>query len=180
LQPNLKQHFPTYTSTETAESYQTIDPVPADGGNDDQSLVAAKLTGAASTQAQPTGPTSAQAQLRHERGIVTSLCSPYVLSCLGSRVAAGGSELVLGGSLADEAKRNADSFEEGAVSDPRLLPPIQPQLRPPLTWILLQGFSRGIARRNHPPGKKIELGDSNSIHFFFFPLNFLSNTKGTH
>jgi hypothetical protein len=50
LQPNLKQHFPTYTSTETAESYQTIDPVPADGGNDDQSLVAAKSTGAASTQ----------------------------------------------------------------------------------------------------------------------------------
>jgi serine/threonine protein kinase len=84
----------------------------ADGGEEDeQSLLAVKSAGAA----------SAQAQLRREGGILASLCSPYVLPCLGSRAAAGGGEYQLflefapGGSLADEVERNGGSLEEGAV-----------------------------------------------------------------
>ncbi|KAM0885507.1 hypothetical protein ACQ4PT_030296 [Festuca glaucescens] len=81
------------------------------GGEDEQSLLAVKSAGAA----------SAQAQLRREGGILASLCSPYVLPCLGSRAAAGGGEYQLflefapGGSLADEVERNGGSLEEGAV-----------------------------------------------------------------
>ncbi|KAK1699094.1 hypothetical protein QYE76_015791 [Lolium multiflorum] len=84
----------------------------ADGGGEDgQSLVAVKSASAA----------SAQAQLRREEGILASLCSPYVLPCLGSRAIAGGGEYQLflefapGGSLADEVERNGGSLEEGAV-----------------------------------------------------------------
>ncbi|KAM0885508.1 hypothetical protein ACQ4PT_030297 [Festuca glaucescens] len=84
----------------------------ADGGcEDEQSLLAVKSAGAA----------SAQAQLRREGDILASLCSPYVLPCLGSRAAAGGGEYQLflefapGGSLADEVERNGGSLEEGAV-----------------------------------------------------------------
>ncbi|XP_047044094.1 mitogen-activated protein kinase kinase kinase 17-like [Lolium rigidum] len=85
----------------------------ADGGagEDEQSLLAVKSAGAA----------SAQAQLRREGGILASLCSPYVLPCLGSRAAAGGGEYQLflefapGGSLADEVERNGGRLEEGAV-----------------------------------------------------------------
>jgi serine/threonine protein kinase len=84
----------------------------ADGGEEDeQSLLAVKSAGAA----------SAQAQLRREGGILASLCSPYVLPCLGSRDAAGGGEYQLflefapGGSLADEVERNGGSLEEDAV-----------------------------------------------------------------
>ncbi|KAK1699089.1 hypothetical protein QYE76_015786 [Lolium multiflorum] len=81
------------------------------GGEDEQSLLAVKSAGAA----------SAQALLRREEGILASLCSPYVLPCLGSRAAAGGGEYQLflefapGGSLADEVERNGGSLEEGAV-----------------------------------------------------------------
>ncbi|KAM0921600.1 hypothetical protein ACQ4PT_006780 [Festuca glaucescens] len=77
----------------------------------DDELLAVKSAGAA----------SAQAQLRREEGILASLCSPYVLPCLGSRAAAGGGEYQLflefapGGSLADEVERNGGSLEEGAV-----------------------------------------------------------------
>ncbi|KAM0921597.1 hypothetical protein ACQ4PT_006778 [Festuca glaucescens] len=85
----------------------------ADGGGseDEQSLLAVKSAGAA----------SAQALLRREEGILASLCSPYVLPCLGSRAVAGGGEYQLflefapGGSLADEVERNGGSLEEGAV-----------------------------------------------------------------
>ena len=81
------------------------------GGEDEQSLLAVKSAGAA----------SAQAQLRREGRILASLCSPYVLPCLGSRAAAGGREYQLflefapGGSLADEVERNGGSLEETAV-----------------------------------------------------------------
>ncbi|KAM0921598.1 hypothetical protein ACQ4PT_006779 [Festuca glaucescens] len=80
------------------------------GGEDDQLLLAVKSARAA----------SAQAQLRREEGILASLCSPYVLPCLGSRAAAGGEyqlflEFAPGGSLADEVERNGGSLEEGAV-----------------------------------------------------------------
>uniref|UniRef100_A0ACD5U0S9 Uncharacterized protein n=1 Tax=Avena sativa TaxID=4498 RepID=A0ACD5U0S9_AVESA len=83
----------------------------AGGGEDEQSLLAVKSAGAA----------SAQAQLRREGDILASLCSPYVLPCLGSRAAAGGEQYQLflefapGGSLADEVERNGGSLEEGAV-----------------------------------------------------------------
>uniref|UniRef100_A0ACD5U062 Uncharacterized protein n=1 Tax=Avena sativa TaxID=4498 RepID=A0ACD5U062_AVESA len=77
----------------------------------DDELLAVKSAGAA----------SAQALLRREEGILASLCSPYVLPCLGSRAAAGGGEYQLflefapGGSLADEVERNGGSLEESAV-----------------------------------------------------------------
>ncbi|KQK05074.2 hypothetical protein BRADI_2g17830v3, partial [Brachypodium distachyon] len=64
--------------------------------------------------------TGGAAQLRREGGILASLCSPYVLPCLGSRAAAGGEyqlllEFAPGGSLADEVARNGGRLEEPAV-----------------------------------------------------------------
>ncbi|KAE8767665.1 serine/threonine-protein kinase 3-like [Hordeum vulgare] len=78
---------------------------------DGDELLAVKSAAAASGGA---------AQLRREGGILASLCSPYVLPCLGSRAAAGGEyqlflEFAPGGSLADEVERNGGCLEEGAV-----------------------------------------------------------------
>ncbi|XP_048552814.1 mitogen-activated protein kinase kinase kinase 17-like [Triticum urartu] len=82
----------------------------AAGDGDGDKLLAVKSAGAA----------DAQALLRREGGILASLCSPYVLPCLGSRAAAGGEyqlflEFAPGGSLADEVERNGGCLEEGAV-----------------------------------------------------------------
>ncbi|XBJ12120.1 hypothetical protein VPH35_016701 [Triticum aestivum] len=82
----------------------------AAGDGDGDELLAVKSAGAA----------DAQALLRREGGILASLCSPYVLPCLGSRSKAGGEyqlflEFAPGGSLADEVERNGGCLEEGAV-----------------------------------------------------------------
>uniref|UniRef100_A0A0D9V4L5 Protein kinase domain-containing protein n=1 Tax=Leersia perrieri TaxID=77586 RepID=A0A0D9V4L5_9ORYZ len=59
--------------------------------------------------------------LRREGRVMSGLCSPHIVPCLGSRVAAGGDEYQLflefapGGSLADEAARSGGCLAEGAI-----------------------------------------------------------------
>ncbi|KAL5228207.1 hypothetical protein ABZP36_016472 [Zizania latifolia] len=59
-------------------------------------------------------------QLRREGRVMSGLCSPHIVPCLGSRAAAGGEyqlflEFAPGGSLADEAARNGGRLEEGTI-----------------------------------------------------------------
>ncbi|XP_015689680.2 mitogen-activated protein kinase kinase kinase 17-like [Oryza brachyantha] len=60
------------------------------------------------------------AQLRREGRVLSGLCSPHIVPCLGSRAAAGGEyqlflEFAPGGSLADEVARNGGCLEEPAI-----------------------------------------------------------------
>uniref|UniRef100_A0A0D3ESX3 Protein kinase domain-containing protein n=1 Tax=Oryza barthii TaxID=65489 RepID=A0A0D3ESX3_9ORYZ len=62
----------------------------------------------------------AAAQLRREGRVLSGLCSPHIVPCLGSRAAAGGEyqlflEFAPGGSLADEAARNGGCLPEPAI-----------------------------------------------------------------
>ncbi|XP_040382983.1 mitogen-activated protein kinase kinase kinase 17-like [Oryza brachyantha] len=59
-------------------------------------------------------------QLRREGRVMSGLCSPHIVPCLGSRAAAGGEyqlflEFAPGGSLADEAARSGGRLPESAV-----------------------------------------------------------------
>ncbi|KAL5220235.1 hypothetical protein ABZP36_024948 [Zizania latifolia] len=63
---------------------------------------------------------SGAAQLRHERRVLSGLCSPHIVPCLGSRAAADGEyqlflEFAPGGSLADEAARRGGHLPEPAL-----------------------------------------------------------------
>uniref|UniRef100_A0A0E0JMV9 Protein kinase domain-containing protein n=1 Tax=Oryza punctata TaxID=4537 RepID=A0A0E0JMV9_ORYPU len=60
-------------------------------------------------------------QLRREGRVMSGLCSPHIVPCLGSRAAAGGEyqlflEFAPGGSLADEAARSGGRLAERAIS----------------------------------------------------------------
>ncbi|KAM0857262.1 hypothetical protein ACQ4PT_048578 [Festuca glaucescens] len=61
----------------------------------------------------------AEEQLRREGTILSGLCSPHVLPCLGFRASAGECQLFLefapGGTLADVAERRGGRLEEGAL-----------------------------------------------------------------
>ncbi|KAF0916803.1 hypothetical protein E2562_011632 [Oryza meyeriana var. granulata] len=64
----------------------------------------------------------AAALLRREGRVLSGLCSPHIVPCLGSRSAAGGEyqlflEFAPGGSLADEAARNGGCLAEPAVRE---------------------------------------------------------------
>ncbi|KAG8055740.1 hypothetical protein GUJ93_ZPchr0001g30933 [Zizania palustris] len=59
-------------------------------------------------------------QLRREGRVMSGLCSPHIVPCLGSRAAAGGEyqlllEFAPGGSLTDEAARNGGRLDEGTI-----------------------------------------------------------------
>ncbi|KAG8077655.1 hypothetical protein GUJ93_ZPchr0007g4161 [Zizania palustris] len=63
---------------------------------------------------------SGAAQLRHERRVLSGLCSPHIVPCLGSRAAEDGEyhlflEFAPGGSLADEAARIGGQLPEPAL-----------------------------------------------------------------
>ncbi|KAF0916802.1 hypothetical protein E2562_011631 [Oryza meyeriana var. granulata] len=66
------------------------------------------------------GVDGAAEQLRREGRVMSGLCSPHIVPCLGSRAAAGGEyqlflEFAPGGSLADEAARSGGRLAERAV-----------------------------------------------------------------
>ncbi|KAF7023305.1 hypothetical protein CFC21_035854 [Triticum aestivum] len=81
------------------------------------SLAADDLSGA--LFAVKSAPAAAADQLRREGRILSGLCSPHVLPCLGFRAAAGECQLFLefapGGSVADVAARSGGRLEERAV-----------------------------------------------------------------